>query len=243
MPESNPPTILLALETSTARGQVALFENDQLRECRTLPAERRHASTLIPALRELVADFGAKPTEVASLAFSAGPGSFTGLRLAATVARVMHASVGCRVLAVPTLAALALAALDEPDCPQRVAAVLDARGEQLFCGLYERGPQGELRTLESAALRPAAWILEQAPPLGWVGSRLEKHAAPAGHWCASAALWTPSAAHVGRIGLQMLRLGQVCQPQEIIPLYLRPPECEEVYEARRAAARARRQPG
>ena len=53
-------------------------------------------------------------------------------------------------------------------------------------------------------------------------------------------LATPRAATVATLGWQCLAAGRSCTPEEIRPLYVRVPECEEVYETRRAAARARR---
>ncbi len=211
---------------------------------RTLTAERKHTGELLPALRDLLAEAGCRPRDVGCVCFSQGPGSFTGLRVAATVARMWQSAVGCRVIAVPSLEVIARNALSCLHHPARLAVILDARRGKLFGALFERDRDGELRTLADAALHEAApWLAALEKPCWVLGEGVVKHAqtvAVAGLEALPEETWLPDARQVLAIGRRLAAAGRFCTPAQIVPAYLRPPECEEVYEQRRAAARQRR---
>lgn len=210
---------------------------------RSLSPERRNAAGLLPAIADLLAEADCRPLDVELVCFSQGPGSFTGLRVAATVARMWQCAVGSRVVAVPTLEVIARNALRCPDLPPRLAVVLDARRGRLFGALFEPiGPQ-ELHTAEPAELRDADWLNGLARPCGLLGEGVREHVQPAsaaGLVVLPEEYWLPNAREVLAIGRRLAGEGRFCRPEQIVPAYLRPPECEEVYEQRRAEARQRR---
>ncbi len=241
-------SLVLALETSGPRGSLALARGSHFLGHRVLPQQRRHAAELLPAIADLLATAGLRPPELALLAFSQGPGSFTGLRVAATVARMWQSAVGCQVVAVPTLEALArnTLALSEVPPGTRIAALVDARQGRIFAAEFERtsGPTGpDLRTITSAGLHVfSVWLARAAPGAAILGDGVrgrEAELAAAGLRILPEPTWTPDAREVLAIGQRLAAEGRRCAPHEIVPAYLRPPECEEVYEQRRAAARAR----
>lgn len=248
MQQTHQPTArVLAIETSSSGGGIALAASGQILAARELPLDRRHTSDLMPAIRDLVAGVGWAPRDLTAVYFSAGPGSFTGLRLAATTARMLQWSVGCCVVACPTLEVIARNALSSIGPGVHVAALLDAKREQVFaaCFRIETGAEPpELTECEPAALRdPASWLSTLPRPLCLVGEGIAKHRAAAES--SGAALlpddaWRPSAVQVVAVGERLARLGQFCEPHQVLPTYIRPPEAEEVYEVRRAAARHRR---
>ncbi|MGD8454552.1 MAG: tRNA (adenosine(37)-N6)-threonylcarbamoyltransferase complex dimerization subunit type 1 TsaB [Phycisphaerae bacterium] len=235
--------LTLAIETSCPRGSVALARGGEPPIVRTLSADRRHAGELLPTIADLLGTVGARLADVGLVAFSHGPGSFTGLRVAATIARTLHSAGGCTVVAVPTLAVIARNALALPECPPRVAVLLDARRGQVFGGWFERAGD-DFETREEADLRePAAWLGGLPRPLGVVGDGLRQYAdvvAAAGVTALPESCWDPRAEHVLALGRRLAAAGRRCRPEEITPLYIRPPACEEVYEQRRAEARRRR---
>src|SRR4030042_517600 len=118
--------LILAIETSSIRGSVSLGRGPNLVAVRTLTTERRHTGELLPAIRDLLAAGGVEPCDVGLVCFSCGPGSFTGLRVGATVARMWQSATNCRVAAVPSLEAVAHNALARPECPTRLAVILGA---------------------------------------------------------------------------------------------------------------------
>jgi tRNA threonylcarbamoyladenosine biosynthesis protein TsaB len=243
--------LILAIETSSLRGSVALGRGGAVLGWRTLAPERKHTTELLPAIRGMLADAACQPGDVGVVAFSQGPGSFTGLRVAATVARMWQSAVGSRVVGVPTLEVIARNALtadaatarDGPGAT-RLAVMLDARRGQVFGAVYLRENDAELRTLVDAALHDAApWLATLEKPCCVLGEGVQKHpaeVAAAGVDVLPVEFWVPDARQVLAVGRRLAASGRFCTPEEIVPAYLRPPECEEVYEQRRAEARQRR---
>jgi tRNA threonylcarbamoyladenosine biosynthesis protein TsaB len=240
--------VILAIETSTERGSVALGRASGTIAERALAADRRHTTALLPAVHEMLQGQGLKPADVEAVGFSQGPGSFTGLRIAATIARMWTSVTGCRVVAVPTLEVIARNAIASARPPAwhtgHIAVVVDARRGQVFGGLF-RSEAGELRTMEAAALREVpAWFGSLPRPCLLIGpgpGRWREHAAGAGLEVAAEDQSWPRAAEVLAIAAAKAGRGEFCPAAEILPLYIRRPECEEVYEQRRATARQRRE--
>lgn len=270
---------LLALETSSRHGSVALGRGPDVMAYRPLSPDRRHTTELLPVVRELLTEVGCRPRDVGVVCFSQGPGSFTGLRVAATVARMWQSAIGSRVVGVPTLEAIARNVLRRADVAGRIVVLRDARRGQVFGAVYERAPRAEEPSpgpsLEGRGVEAGPALVGRGSEagssfggIGAVGLRVIAdaglHAAPA--WLATLErpgvvlgdgvpacrdllagldvlpeeFWEPDAREVLAIGRRLAAAGRFCSPDEIVPAYLRPPECEEVYEQRRAEARARR---
>lgn len=239
---------LLAVETSDARGGVALARGGDVAAARPLSADRRYTSELFPVIRDLLAEAGLRPANLDIFCYSSGPGSFTGLRIAATVGRMLQSAVGCRVVAVPTLEVIARNVLVHPARPARVAAILDAKRGQVYGAAFERqsgaDAPDDFKTIIPAGLYDAGpWLADLEKPFWILGAGVALHAdacAASGGQVLEEAYWTPTAEQVVAIGARLAAAGKFCKPEEITPLYLRRPEAEEVYEQRRIEARRRR---
>mgnify|MGYP001264989132 FL=1 len=122
---------ILALETSTESGSCALLLGEHLNE-RRCPPGRPHSETLLPLIRELLAENGIKLAQLDAIAFGAGPGAFTGLRVACGVAQGLAVGAGLPVVPVCGLEAMAatVGAL-------RVLSLLDARMGEIYAAAYE----------------------------------------------------------------------------------------------------------
>jgi tRNA threonylcarbamoyladenosine biosynthesis protein TsaB len=236
--------ILLAIETAGEPGGVALASGGTLLASVELPGNRSHTRELLPAVDALLTSHRLLLQHVEILAFSQGPGSFTGIRIGATVARVTKLATNCNVVGVTTLAAIAYGPLAEAEPHTRVAAVLDAGQGQVFAATYERGADGDvIERTPPALLSPADWLAGATPPLTIVGPAAERFAdlpGPKGIEVVKGEPGRLSAEPVAALGWRLACAGAFLAPEAIIPHYLRRPACEDVYEARRAAARARR---
>ena len=152
------PMRILALETATHRLSVALWNDGHLVETAAeLPSGG--SEWLLPAMRAMLDDAGVGPRALDGIAFGAGPGSFTGLRLAAGCAQGLAFGLELPVLGIGTLEALALASGET-----RAFCCLDARMNEVYVAAYEGG---------SEIVAPMVCSPEQLPPLpagdGWVG--------------------------------------------------------------------------
>lgn len=128
--------LILALETSTELGSCALWRDGVVTE-RICPAGRSHSETLLPLVRELLAEAGLKVAQLDAIAFGVGPGAFTGLRVACGIAQ------GLAVVAdIPLIPVTSLAAMAEISGGEQVLALLDARMGEVYAGSYQRSADG-----------------------------------------------------------------------------------------------------
>lgn len=138
---------LLALETSTEYCSCALSVAGEVREL-CVQAGHTHSERLLPMVAELMAEAGIGYSQLEVIAFGAGPGSFTGLRIACGAAQGLAFAHELPVVPVSTLAALA--ADSDAD---RVLACLDARMGELYLAAYERTGTGWREVFAPALLR------------------------------------------------------------------------------------------
>ncbi len=125
----------LAIETSTKVASIALFRGAELINESTIESGKS-ASTLVPSIKTLfeVSDESLKTLDAIHIA--TGPGSFTGLRVGITTAKTLSYAVGCRLIAVNSLHALAHHALTAAK-RNSVCVVMDAQRQQLFASLIQ----------------------------------------------------------------------------------------------------------
>jgi tRNA threonylcarbamoyladenosine biosynthesis protein TsaB len=122
---------LLAIETTGRALSVATDVGGEI-VCERFSEALSHLTDLIPTVSRLLASEGASLESIAAIAVSAGPGSFTGIRIGVSAARAMAQVTGLPVIKVPTLETFAYGfAPGMIVCP-----MLDARREQWYCGAY-----------------------------------------------------------------------------------------------------------
>ncbi|KTC99476.1 tRNA (adenosine(37)-N6)-threonylcarbamoyltransferase complex dimerization subunit type 1 TsaB [Legionella erythra] len=129
---------LLAIDTSTADASIALSVNGQLWQ-ETHQAERVHAQVILPAIERLFQQAGCSLPELDGIAFGRGPGSFTGLRIACSVAKGLAYPHHLPLYPVSSLAAIAEEYLHQQQLSwggEPILAVLDARMQQLYWAYF-----------------------------------------------------------------------------------------------------------
>jgi tRNA threonylcarbamoyladenosine biosynthesis protein TsaB len=220
---------LLAVETSTRAGGVALLEGERVRGEYLLDVTATHSERLMPAIDRLLADVGWAATDLQGLAVAVGPGSFTGLRIGLSVVKGLALALGIPIAAVPTLDALATAL---PFAALPICPVLDARKGEVYCSLYRWDGTGMRREWDYLALAPDLVAARLTEPVILLGDGSALVRAPHGR-LAPPHRRGPSAAAVAVLGLTRLEAGQTVSAAELVPIYLRPSEAEL---KRRAAA-------
>jgi tRNA threonylcarbamoyladenosine biosynthesis protein TsaB len=147
---------ILAIEASTSAASVALSIDGVLLEKRC-PAGLSSSETLLPSLQALLAEAGIGLAQCDAIAFGAGPGAFTGLRVAVGVTQGLAFAHDLPVLGIETLAAVAWASGAEHSL-----AALDARMNEIYSARYLRHEHGVTRQGEITVAAPAAVPLELA---------------------------------------------------------------------------------
>lgn len=127
---------ILALETATEACSVAiLLENGQIHS-RYEFAPRLQTQLLLPMVDQLLAEAGLKPSQLNAIAYSRGPGSFTGVRIAAAAAQGLAFGWDLPVLAVSSLQTLAQTVYRLGQ-HQHVVSIFDARMNEVYVGAYQ----------------------------------------------------------------------------------------------------------
>lgn len=227
---------LIAVETSTRIGRIALAENGCVVDEREITAGMHHGRQLTPMVDDAVRGAGWSPETIALVAVSIGPGSFTGLRIAVMFARTVAWRTGAGLVAVPTLGAVAANA---PTGPGEVAAVTDAQRGGLYWAVYNRAGDGTLRQTGAEAVGPPEEVAAEVPTGAYVvGDGLGRYGPLfAGHPCAEERLWWPRASVVAELAWAMHLRGNHAPPEHMEPLYVRRPAPEEVRERHRRGGR------
>jgi tRNA threonylcarbamoyladenosine biosynthesis protein TsaB len=146
--------VLLAIETSTDYGSIAIGRAADLTAEVVIGARSRHAESLLPALDFMLRTARLRRSDLRGIAVGAGPGSFTGVRVAAATARGLAAGLGIPLYAYSSLACLAV----EHALPETVCTVFDARRGEVYAACYERVDRSDrLKTL----LAPAAMHVDE----------------------------------------------------------------------------------
>lgn len=211
---------LLAFEAATRRISVALWCDGAFSE-KAADVPNGGSEWLLPWANELLAEAGLSLKQLDGLAFGAGPGGFTGLRLACGVTQGLAFGLDIPVAPVCTLAALALAAGDG-----RILACLDARMNEAYVAAYE--VSGET---VAEIMAPKVGAGETAPlPEGgdWhgVGDGFAAYGAAlrqrmGAQLIAEDASLMPTATAVARLAAPVLLRGEGVSAAQALPLYVR----------------------
>ncbi|MBI5618858.1 MAG: tRNA (adenosine(37)-N6)-threonylcarbamoyltransferase complex dimerization subunit type 1 TsaB [Gammaproteobacteria bacterium] len=217
---------LLALETATDACSAALFIGGAIRERFEL-APQRHTKLLLPMVGALCAEAGITPAELEAIAVSVGPGAFTGVRIAASIAQGLAIAHELPIAPVSTLAALAQGAFRRTG-RRCVLATLDARRGEIYVGRYAVPPDCSSVTALAPDALCAPDALDPALPApdwiatgpGWQAYRdtLEPRC---GARAEPGELQHPRALDVATLGLAILQAGGGVAPELLQPVYLR----------------------
>lgn len=202
-----------ALETATEWCSVALWLEGEVRWLERR-APNSHAQFALPMLERLLAAAGLGVKDLDAVAFGAGPGAFTGLRIACGLAQGIALARGLPVLGVSTLEAIA-----EESGADRVVACLDARMGEVYCAAFERTGGRWRERVAAHCARPQALRLPQGGDWMGCGSGFALYGA-LGLARVHAEIH-PTAAAVARLAAPRLGAGEGVDAAEAQPRYLR----------------------
>jgi len=207
---------VLAIDTSTLAGGVALVDGERTVAEYVLDIRLTHSERLMPAVDRVMADAGWAPGQLAGLAVAIGPGSFTGLRIGVSAVKGLAFALGLPIAAVPTLDALAAGL---PGAALPVCAVVVARRAEVYASLYRWDGPAMRREWDYLVLSPGDLADRLREPTMLVGEGapliVSPIARPAPPWRT-----LPSVAVVGHLGVQRLRAGETVGAADLVPLYV-----------------------
>ena len=222
--------LILALDTSTTRATLVLGRPEGGPIAASTTSATRHASGLVPAIRDLLRSAALRPPELGLIAVGLGPGSFTGLRVGLAAAKGLAFAVGCPLVGLDSLEAIARGA---PSSYERVRVAVDSRRDELFAADFGRvknsdrlerlGPTRPVAVVDwLASLRPSDLPIGPALDREALRSRLPTGFAPIDPTCNS-----PSPSVLLDLARMALRAGPFHDPALLEPCYIRASAAEE----------------
>jgi len=214
---------ILALETSSQACSAALSINGDVRE-RFQIAPRGHGDLILQQVDELMSEAGLKPAELDGLAFGRGPGAFTGVRIATSVAQGIAFAVDLPVLPISTLEALAQASFRQHG-DRAVACAIDARMGEVYWAAYRMTDEWQVLA-EERVCAPEAVELPAGDDWVGVGSGWREFegaltAVVHGRCQLRNAELLPHAYDVATLGARELAAGRGLPAAQALPVYLR----------------------
>ena len=149
------PNVIVAIETSTECCSAALLRDGAVLE-RSELAPRRHAALILPMIESLLDEAGVSRRGLDAVAVGRGPGAFTGVRLAISVAQGLALGLDIPVIPISSLAALAQ---DAPPGDASILAVIDARMGEIYAGAFRRTSDGLVESLGAESVSPAGMLV------------------------------------------------------------------------------------
>ncbi len=231
--------IAVCVETAGSRGSAGVAVGGELTEVTCFHGVMTHSAELLPAIKQLLERAGVGVDELTHFAFTVGPGSFTGLRIAVSVAKMLVlAYPGIELVPVRTSDAIMQNVKTGADFAniKRLGTVIDAKRGNFFWSYYELS-EGGYRKVRDDCMLSSGEILEEYVnkdrPLCLAGEGLARH------WGLFEAegvemlpdeVWRPGAESVFHQAVEQSGSQRGAEPVSLQPLYIRRPEAVEKWE-------------
>lgn len=218
---------ILAFDTSTQQCSVALYYQGAIKDV-SLPASNQHAELILPLIESLLSEAGLSLVQLDAIGFGRGPGSFTGLRIAASLAQGLACTHDIPVAPISTLQALAQAAYEQWQAKQAAVAI-DARMQQIYWSTFKLNTAGIMESVspemvvdpEQVSLNETDWTgigtgwaayPEQLQNLRMQLTHLDEHA-------------VPQARTIAWLAQKVFEQNLTVAPEYALPIYLRDKVC------------------
>lgn len=227
--------LILAFDSSSSFGSVAVLEGLQVLASKQLDPAKRSAQTLAPAIEMCLKAAGRNSRDVRLIGTTVGPGSFTGLRVGVTMAKTLAYACQCDLVGLNTLDVLAAQVVQSEIRGQTgiIHSVLDAQRKELFVGRYQAmedkdEPPQRFEDV-NAILTGDTWIQSLHPGDVVTGSGLARwmEKLPPGVVVAPTEIHEPDAVTIGQLALQEHARGRRDDLWTFSPLYIRPSYADE----------------
>ena len=232
--------LILALDSTAVAASVAVTEDARLLALYHLNNGNTHSETLLPMVESIMTRLGRDMEEIDLFAVSAGPGSFTGVRIGAATIKGLAFGRNKPCVGVSTLEALAENLADTARIGEIVCPVMNARRGQVYNALFRVTHDGLVRLTEDRAIAIADLEAELRAmdaaatfPVHLVGDGVTVTLAntsdpsdPALFRLAPALLREQNAYSVAKCALRAARAGHTVTDGELAPVYLRPCQAE-----------------
>ena len=235
----------LAIESSGRVGSVALGKGEKIIKELVFTGKMRHSSELFPSLQVLLDKVGCRLNSVGAFFIAVGPGSFTGLRIAVTTAKILNYTQNIPLVAVNTLDVIAENASEYMHETgkniQKIAVILDAKQNRFYTSIYTKTNYIWEKQLSDTLIKKDAFIKQfgsdPSDPIALLGDGLLYHAdsfKADGIFKLPQEYWPAKAKYVLKAGYKLFHESKFSDPCSLVPRYIRPPEAVEKWKKRNA---------
>jgi tRNA threonylcarbamoyladenosine biosynthesis protein TsaB len=223
--------LLLAVDTTTLSGSVALLENSRLLSEVNFDTPATHSRRLLPAIDFLLKNSDLEIQKIEGYAVAVGPGSFTGIRIGLSTIKSLASASGRPVAAVSTLQALALK-LRHPQT-KLICPLIDAKKGEIYAALFESAGLKLEEIIPQGAYSPDGFFsrLPAHRIIYFIGTGLEVYKDKLLQALKDKARFARRslfvACEVGLLGYDILKSGKGRDSRELEPLYFRKSQAEE----------------
>jgi tRNA threonylcarbamoyladenosine biosynthesis protein TsaB len=234
LPRLGTKMLMLAIDTATRSGSVALLDKGHIVGARYFDTNLEHSRRLFVEIDELLERSAQQAAALDGVAVSVGPGSYTGLRIGLSAAKGLCLASGAALVTVPTLDAIAAGL---PYCSDAVCALVGARSGETCWALYDT-TDGDPRSLSAPRIDSVPEVLDRLPgaPVVLCGEGAVAFVdlvQDFPHYrCAPEPIGKPQACYVGYLGHAKLMAGDTEDLDSAEPEYLRTPNYETALEQR-----------
>jgi tRNA threonylcarbamoyladenosine biosynthesis protein TsaB len=218
---------ILAIDTSSLACSVALQLGDDI-IARHEELEREHTRLLVPMIREVFAEGGTATAQLDAIALGNGPGSFIGMRIAASVAQGLAHGAGIQIAPVSSLATVAVEVFESCDAAEVVVAQ-DAHMGEVYLGAFKRAADNRLGSVFAERLQPQT-VIDELDEIG-----ADTRVAAGFGWQRYPALLAANEDRIGqcsqvlypnarfalKLAVDALAEGGAIDPEDLVPAYLR----------------------
>jgi tRNA threonylcarbamoyladenosine biosynthesis protein TsaB len=228
---------VLGIDTTTRCGSVGLVEEEQILSDVLLNIPVTHSERILDAIGLVLKQSGTKLEDLDAWAISLGPGSFTGLRIGASVVKGLSFATGKPVAGVPSLDVLSS---QIAPTPYLICPILDARKGEVYTAFYRYQEDVLHRLTAYQALRPEDLLRKMEEKTIFVGDGVRTYggfiraAAPSLALFPTDCLHLPRGSAVARLGLERLREKERLDLSSFSPIYVRPSEAEIKWRERQS---------
>jgi tRNA threonylcarbamoyl adenosine modification protein YeaZ len=240
MKQKTSKSVLLAVETSGRTGSVAVGIDEKIFEEITFSAPMRHSAELFTSVETILAKIGKKTADIGQICITSGPGSFTGIRIAVTMAKMMALASKTTILAVNTMDVIAENASEyisrSGNNINRIATILDAKRKQFYVATYDRAGDQWINTRSDQLMKAQEFIehfAQNDEPIWLLGEGLvyyRKDFTAKGISFLDEEYWPARARNLFLLGRRMADESGFTDPAALLPNYLRRPEAIENWE-------------
>lgn len=210
---------ILAIETSSTACSVALLIDDQLSELHEI-MPMQQAQHILPMLKKLLLANNIALNQLDAIAFGCGPGSFTGIRIAASVAQGLGYACKLPIISISSLAALAEAAYRDLQW-ERLIVAIDARIQEVYWGHYVANSDGLITLIGHESVSRPEDVMVSGSPYG-VGNAWEIYANQIPYKPLEVdSSRLPTASAIARLAKEKYLKNEFLDPAMALPSYLR----------------------